>query len=1608
MKTKWAFVPRALLMWVLFIVNSNTVTAQITADFSATPSSGCAPMFVSFRDLTTWDSREGSAGRPVYWKWNLGNGTVSYLQNPSTTYFTPGTYTIKLLVRNAAGTADSVTKTEYITVNPQPTPAFIASDTVGCYPLEVKFTDLSNPNSGNIVRWEWDLGDGTLSSLQNPAHTYLNPGNYNVILRVTNDAGCVRTISKQQYIKINNGVIADFSFVNSNLCTPPSIVNFTNTSTGTGVLSYQWIFGDGNTSTQANPSNTYLNPGTYTTQLIVTNNTGCRDTITKTDSILVGIARSSFNTPDSICEKEFFRAINTSTPYRTSFIWRFGDGTTSADSAAVKKYNNAGNYTIQLITDFGSCRDTAIKEIKVLAKPAMGFTAGTTNSCKAPFNVQFNNISSGGVYFKWYFGDGDSSDIEHPAHIYTSEGNFTVKLIVTNAAGCLDSIVKQNFIAIAKPDIDFYNVPKTGCAPLVFTPSYNVTSVIPITSYWWNFGDGTTSTVAIPTHNYTAAGMYDLTFAYTTADGCTDTLYYPTGIRVGQRPVADFDVMPRDACASTAIQFINKSSVNSTNYIWFFGDGGADTTSNPFHRYRDTGYFTITLIASNNGCNDTIRKPRYVHIKPPVARFGALFNCNNPYKYFFTDRSVGASSVLWDFGDGTTSTVRNPVHTYAAPGTYFVLLTVTNDSCTHSTSYYARIIDENPDFIASNTAICKGDSLTLQPFNYNANNIVYYQWRFGTSTDTARNPKISFAKAGLYTVTLITTNILGCRDTVTKVNYITVNGPTANFGAQNKAACYNNTPIINFNDSSLTDGRNPINLWTWNFGDGVTQSFNTPPFSHYYSSPGFFTVSLKVTDAFGCSDTISKTNQVYISDPKANFLSPDTLSCKNSLVRFSNKSTGPALSSFWEFGDGNTRTGTNPTHRYAANGLYDVTLKITDAYGCKDSITQPAYIKIDEPKAMFLMSDSVGTCPPLNVQFTNQSVYFKYFEWDFGDGTGSKLSNPEHYYNYPGTYKARLVVISPGGCTDTLIKTIVIKGPTGTFNYNKTDACAPAAVQFTAITENASSYIWDYNDGETYLTTDTVVTHTYNSLGIYVPRLILEDLQGCKVPILGLDTIRIFGVEVNFTASKTLMCDSGVVSFTDNSITNDAIASYQWSFGDGSTSNLKNPQHSYNTSGIYTVQLITNTLFGCSDTSSQTTNIKVVSSPQVSLRGDSGACAPATLSFFGDLLVSDTSELSWLWNFGNGNTSTLQNPPAELYPQDGSYIVSLDVTNSSGCITTKTKTITSYPLPNTDAGLDATICESKTATLQATGASTYTWSPASALSCTDCAITMAAPTTDMLFYVTGKSGFGCEAIDSVFIRVKHPFAMQVGPGDTLCKGEAYKLFAGNAENYEWSPSIGLDNPFARNPVARPQQTTSYRVIGYDSARCFYDTGYVQVVVYPMPAVDAGKDVTIAVGSSTQLNATITDANSYQWRPSTGLSCVTCPNPVASPKQNTTYKLTAVNQGGCITTDEVSIYVVCDNGNVYFPNTFSPNGDGNNDLFYPRGTGLYNIKSMRIFNRWGETIFEQRNFTANDATKAWNGNYKGQPVPNDVYIYTVEIVCENQQVLLYSGNIAIIR
>ncbi|HSC38764.1 MAG TPA: PKD domain-containing protein, partial [Chitinophagaceae bacterium] len=684
MKTTMMHLMRRALSFIVLALTLQAAEAQLHADFSASPAGGCAPLFVSFHDLST--------GNPGSWKWDLGNGTISYLQNPSATYFNPGKYTIKLVIKNG-NQADSVVKQTYIIVNALPKPQFKASDTTGCYPLKVQFTDLSAPQEGGIVKWEWDFGDGTISGQQNPAHVYTAAGNYNIILRVTNTAGCISTLSRQQYIKISEGVKAAFSFVNTNLCKPPSIVQFTNSSTGTGTLSYQWAFGDGNSSVQPNPSNNYTTAGLFTARLIVTNDKGCTDTLAQKDAIVVGMARAAFAIPDSICQSAFTRFVNTSQPVAASYLWNFGDQTLSADTSPIKKYDLPGTDSVRLIADFGSCKDTALKVIKVIAKPVVSFTANKTASCQAPFAVQFTNTTAGGKTFQWLFGDGSASTQQNPLHTYLQPGDYTVRLVVTNPTGCTDTLSVPHYIMIKPVEVKL-QTPFKGCLPLDYTPLYTVNTLVPITGYQWDFGDGGSSSQQIPLHTYTTQGIYTVKLTYTTAEGCTGTFTYANAVYAGQKPVAAFASTPPDACASTPIVFTDKSTGTITSWLWQFGDGSTDTSHNPAHLYNDTGYFSVRLIAANYGCADTVQLNNVVHINAPISRFGVGADCATPFLYAFNNYSVGATSWNWDFGDGSTSTGISPTHTFAATGTYHVKLTVSNGVCTHTSTYPARVIYE--------------------------------------------------------------------------------------------------------------------------------------------------------------------------------------------------------------------------------------------------------------------------------------------------------------------------------------------------------------------------------------------------------------------------------------------------------------------------------------------------------------------------------------------------------------------------------------------------------------------------------------------------------------------------------------------------------------------------------------------------------------------------------------------------------------------------------------------------------------------------------------------------------------------------------------------------
>src|SRR5215213_3327017 len=170
------------------------------------------------------------------------------------------------------------------------------------------------------------------------------------------------------------------------------------------------------------------------------------------------------------------------------------------------------------------------------------------------------------------------------------------------------------------------------------------------------------------------------------------------------------------------------------------------------------------------------------------------------------------------------------------------------------------------------------------------------------------------------------------------------------------------------------------------------------------------------------------------------------------------------------------------------------------------------------------MSDSFGTCPPLIVNFTNQSTDYTSALWDFGDGTFSNLKDPSHFYNTPGTFYPKLIVIGPGGCTDTFSRKIIVKGPNGSFTYQPLTGCTPLTVNFTATTQNTSSFVWDFSDGTTLSTTDSIVSHTYTAPGDFIPKMILVDASGCSFPIIGKDTVRAFSVSSGFEMNTNKLC----------------------------------------------------------------------------------------------------------------------------------------------------------------------------------------------------------------------------------------------------------------------------------------------------------------------------------------------------------------------------------------------------------------------------------------------------------------------------------------------------
>ncbi|MGB3005569.1 MAG: PKD domain-containing protein, partial [Chitinophagaceae bacterium] len=785
---------------LFLILSFNVVNGQApVANFSGTPLSGCSPLIVVFQDQST--------GNPASWNWDFGNGNTSTLQNPTATYFTPGTYTVSLTVTNTSGT-NTLTRNQYITVNEPPIVDFNSNTRSGCFPLRVLFNDMSAPGAGNTnVSWQWDLGNGTISTLQNPIAVYSTAGTFTITLRVTNDKGCVKTISRPAYITVTPGVTASFTNSIANVCNPPANISFTNNSNGPPVVSYLWDFGDGNTSTSLSPVHAYLSAGTFTATLITSSTAGCEDTARSTP-IIIGGFNTNFNAPVSACINETVSFTNISTPVPVSSSWTFGEGGNASTINTTHSYTTPGTYIIRLYNTYSTCIDSTLQSIIINPRPVADFSAPVTAKCEPPLTVNFQDLSTGGALsWEWHFGDGGISAAQNPSHTYTNYGSYNDTLIVTNTLGCTDTLIRPNYIRIQRATISIPSLPARGCIPFTITPAAVINSVDAVTSYFWDFGDGGTSVAPNPTYTYLTQGTYTVKLFITTSSGCTDSLIIPTAIRVGSKPVADFSASPNPVCARQPVQFTDLS-VPADEWAWDFGDGGISLTQHPPHNYNDTGYFDIRLIAFNNGCPDTSIKVRYIYVNPPIARFTTTPDCSNRLRFTFTDQSVAPLTWEWNFGDASPLVfTQNPVHNFPSLGTYNVRLVVTNAGCADTTFFTVNTVNENPDFIADITAACKIATIQFQTTNIIPANIVNYDWDFGNGgTASVGVPNVGFAypTTGNFTVRLRVTDINGCTNTVTKTNYIRINGPLAFFNANNTAGCTGLT--TSFTDLSATDG----------------------------------------------------------------------------------------------------------------------------------------------------------------------------------------------------------------------------------------------------------------------------------------------------------------------------------------------------------------------------------------------------------------------------------------------------------------------------------------------------------------------------------------------------------------------------------------------------------------------------------------------------------------------------------------------------------------------------------------------------------------------------------------------------------------------------------
>ena len=831
----------------------------------------------------------------------------------------------------------------------------------------------------------WDFGDGIGNSTDiNPVYQYLSTGNYSITLTTFDFEGKNNTLQMVDYILVieDKMPFADFE-ISQKLSIQNESIDFMFTGfEGNGPCTYLWDFGDGiGNSTEMNPAYKYNLPGIYSISLtIIDKNQDSNLTIKNNliEILIDEIPKASFwfeNDIFIVNQEIAFFFNGTIGNGNETYLWLFGDGTNSTEENPIKTYNISGYFSISVeITDCDGDTDFILKNELLVIETDLFPLADFNSSIQLGLANEeiflfFNGTEGNGInLFEWNIGNLIVHE-RNPIIVFNASGSYTISLSIIDSNGDADFIQKDDFIIILEdfvPIVDFYCLQNTSIAGEEIQFFYNGTMGNGNLTYSWEFGDNTSSSEKNPKKIYYTPGKFTIRLTVSDFDGDMGSfeIYEYVEVVEDLSPIADFYFEVPINVVGEEITFFYNGSVGNGNltYLWVFGENQNSYEKNPVFILENLENSTILLVVTDiDGDKNFKLSSNYVEVIPdyfPIADFTCSQNSSIAGEeiqfYFAGIKGNGNLTYYWEFGDGNSSHLQDPLYSYNESGYFSVSLQIIDEDGDEQKLIKNNFIKIEPDlypvvdfYCLQNTSIV-GEEIQFYYKGTKGNGDLIYFWEFGDGNSShLQDPIHKYNNGGYYSIFLRITDEDGDEQEIRKENFVSIAldlYPTADFVYSQNYSIVGEEIQFFFN-GVLGNGEL---TYYWEFGDGIQNSTKSNPIVNY-SNPGNYSISLYISDFDGDVDNVTKINYFIVYPdlfPIADFTVNVSSVISGKDIHFCfNGTAGNGNSTFvWIFGDGTFSNEMNPIKRYNTPGNYLVIIEIMDEDGDEDTFN--IYIKV--------------------------------------------------------------------------------------------------------------------------------------------------------------------------------------------------------------------------------------------------------------------------------------------------------------------------------------------------------------------------------------------------------------------------------------------------------------------------------------------------------------------------------------------------------------------------------------------------------------------------------------------------------------------------------------